>query len=411
MKPTFKEKVTAAKALILKMYLDGEDNRDWAVAFSGGKDSTAVTGLMVSVIAALPKEKRTRKIHCVMSNTVVENPLVHDHMEEQARLINAYCEKHELPITVSVVSRDLEESYFVKVLGLGYPLPMSNGKNRWCTDRLKIKPQNEHLKEIDPSYILTGVRDAESAARAKSIDKWRISEFIGDHVDLKQSHTFNPIVNWTIQDVWKFLEMDGLPWGSTLSVRTIYKDATGECGFSNPEGTEKAGVEVCGARHGCWLCPVILKDKSTEKMSEKHTWLEPLTEWRMTQLKVYGKHVPNRPEGMKRPERSAMLRKQEEVNLQIKIETKSGHMRNGKKLKDGDGTLTVHARKYLFEKLLETEALVNRMRKWDGLERISLISFEEMEMIQKMWNEDTIERPYLIGEPLSDIAITLIEGE
>lgn len=389
------ELVTGTKALIMSMYLDETDTRPWCVAFSGGKDSTALMGLVVSVIEALPPDKRKREIYGVMSDTIVENPLVQIHMEQQAKLINAYCGEKRLPVSVTKVSRKTKESYFVKIMGLGYFLPMNNGKGRWCTSRLKIRPQNEFMKEKDPSYILTGVRHAESTNRSKSIDKWHISEFIGNHVDLK-ALTFNPLVNWTVQDVWKFLEMEGLSWGSTLSVRTIYKDATGECGFTNPEGTEKKGVEVCGARHGCWLCPVILKDKSTEKMSEKHDWLEPLTEWRQLQLRVYG---------------NFRLKADMEKQVSIRLATKSGTKRDGRPLKPGQGTLTVHARKYLLEKLLETEALVNRIRKLDKLEPIKLISQEEINLIYELMEDDMRNKPYLTGELLSKPIIDMIEGE
>lgn len=390
------ELVAATKAVIMMMYLDEADQKPWAIAFSGGKDSTAAAGLVISVIEALPKERWTRRVYLTMSNTIVENPLVHAHMEDQANAINKYCEKHGLPVSVTVVQRELKESYFVKVLGLGYPLPLNNGRGRWCTDRLKIQPQNKFLKEINPSFIVTGVRKAESGARAKSIDKWSISEFIGDHVNMKESNTFNPLVNWTITDVWKYLEMEGLPWGSTLSVRTIYKDATGECGFTNPEGTEDKSVEVCGARHGCWLCPVVLKDRSTEKMSEKHEWLEPLTEWRVKQLRVYGAEHHSKKAFKERNER-------------IKAFTKAGYNRKGKKMEIGQGTLTVKARKYLLNSLLETEGYVNRFRKQDGLDPINLISQEEVTLIQELWKDDELNRPYLIGEPLPEEIVELFE--
>lgn len=391
-----KQLVAGTKSVILKMYLDETDKRDWAVAFSGGKDSTAVMGLVVSVIESLPKEKRTRKIHGVMSDTIIENPLVQAHMTKQARLINNYCEKQDLPISVTQVHRELKESYFVKVLGLGYPLPLNNGRGRWCTHRLKIQPQDRHLKEINPSYILTGVRKSESTSRANSIEKWSISEFIGNHVSLKDRNTFNPIVNWAVQDVWKYLEMEGLSWGSTLSVRTIYKDATGECGFTNPEEVDKKAVEVCGARHGCWLCPVILKDKSTEKMSEKHEWLEPLTEWRMLQLKTYGAYNHSR-------------KAYKEINEKIKATTKAGYNRKGTKMNVGQGTLTLNTRKYLMDELLATEKLVNRLRGYLNLEPITLISDEEIEMIKELWEDDQENRPYLVGEKLSKELIERIE--
>jgi DNA sulfur modification protein DndC len=389
--------VLATKAIIMEMYLNQEDKRDWAVAFSGGKDSTAVMGLVVSVLESLPKEKRTRRIHAVMSDTEMENPLVQEHMHHQSNLINIYAKNKDIPINVTVVSRELKESYFVKVMGLGYPLPMSNGKARWCTHRLKIQPQDKHLKEINPSYILTGVRKAESTSRANSIEKWSISEFIGNHVSLKDRNTFNPLVNWTIQDVWRYLEMEGLSWGSTLSVRTIYKDATGECGFTNPEEVGKKSVEVCGARHGCWNCPVILKDKSTEKMSEKHLWLEPLTEWRTLQLRIYGS-LNHSKKAFK------------ERNQQIKLVTKAGYNRKGVEMEKGQGTLTVRAREYLLSSLLETESLVNRMRKLSKLEPIKLISNEEVELIKKYWKDDQENKPYLIGNSLEPI-MNLIEGE
>jgi DNA sulfur modification protein DndC len=384
------ELVAATKAVIMKMYLDEEDKRPWALSYSGGKDSTAAMGLVVSVIEALPPEKRWRKVFGAMADTIVETPLVKEHMETQARLINKYCEEKNLPVNVTIVKRPLRESYFVKTLGLGYFLPLNNGQGRWCTDRLKIQPQTKYLNSVNPSFIITGVRHAESSSRSKSIDKWKISEFIGNHVNMKESKTFNPIVNWTVQDVWKFLELEGLSWGSTLSVRQIYKDATGECGFTNPEGTEKKGVEVCGARHGCWLCPVILKDKSTEKMSEKHAWLEPLTDWRQTQLRVYGVFNHKRKAQM-------------EINAKIKAVTKSGFTRGGRKMKEGQGNLTIEARKFLFDRLMETQKYYNRLRGYQGLPEDKLISEEEIELIKKHWQEDEEERPYLKGQPLDEI--------
>jgi DNA sulfur modification protein DndC len=253
------------------------------------------------------------------------------------------------------------------------------------------------LKEVNPSYVVTGVRKAESSMRAKSIDKWSISEFIGDHVNMKESHTFNPLVNWTITDVWKYLEMEGLPWGSTLSVRSIYRDATGECGFTNPEGTEDKSVEVCGARHGCWLCPVVLKDRSTEKMSEKHAWMEPLTEWRLTQLKVYGAY--NHSKKARKP-----------INSYIKQHTKAGYNRKGKKMEIGQGSLTVEARKYLFDQLIETEKTLNRLRAWQGLEPLQLIQADEIDLIKQLWADDLENRPYLTGEKLPKEVIELIES-
>ena len=396
----------ATKAYIMKMYLNKNDKRSWAVAYSGGKDSTAVLGLLVSVMKSLPKDELKRKIYIVMSNTAMENPLVDEHMYEQATLIKKYVKENYLPIKIKVVQREIKESYFVKVLGLGYPLPLNNGGGRWCTGRLKIGPQNEQLKKVNPSYILTGVRLSESESRKKSIEKWQIDEFIGGHA-LKDTNTFNPIIHWTVEDVWRFLEYEGLEWGSTMSVRTIYKDATGECGFSNPIGVEKKSVEVCGARHGCWTCPVILNDKSTEKMSEKHIWMQPLTYWRELQLKVYGNYkaqyeTPYREASKEDKQKQRVNNKKvREQNEFITLRTKAGYNRKGTRMKDGQGTLTLKARMLLLKELLEVEKMVNRLRKQNNLDsNLKLISDDEIKLIKKYWKTDKEENSYLIDNAL-----------
>jgi DNA sulfur modification protein DndC len=94
---TYHEKLAEARAYLLEMYLDESDQRDWAVAWSGGKDSTAVMGVLVSTLEALPAEKRTRRVHVVMSDTVVENPVLETYMHDQVAKLTAYV-KREGPI-------------------------------------------------------------------------------------------------------------------------------------------------------------------------------------------------------------------------------------------------------------------------------------------------------------------------
>lgn len=386
-RPSVAELSMGSKAVIMSKYLDESDPQDWALGYSGGKDSTALLDLVVKSITSVPPEKRTRKVHVRAANTAQENPLVHEHMVEQVRLVRKYIMRHHLPMTIEIVQRPLEDSYFYLVLGKGYPLPSQNGSGRWCTDRLKIQPQKKAMETVEPSFILTGVRKSESAQRAKSIEKWAVDEFVGEHANMKNSRTFNPLIHWTVEDIWKYLAMEGLSWGSTLSVRTIYKDATGECGFTNPMGVEKKSVEVCGARHGCWNCPVITKDRSTEKMSEKHTWMEPLTEWRETQLRVHG--------------RFGSKKLNDTIGAEVLKVTKSGYRRNlskkikkpGKRMKDGQGCLTLPARQYLFDRLIETEKMMNRLRAMQGLSPLRLITDEEIQKIKEQWEKDLQDDP------------------
>lgn len=411
----YKQKYAEAVAYLLELYLDERDRRPWAVALSGGKDSTTVVGILLAALDMLPPEKQWRKIHVVMSDTVVENPVLQTYMHDQVSKLQVYVQRKGLPIEVSLVQRKLEHSYFVLTLGRGYFMPQNNGRGRWCTDRLKITPQNEKLREINPSFILIGTRLSESTKREQSINKWLISDRIGDHVSLPDTKTFMVIVDWTIDDVWNYLGENKLGWTSTAAVRTLYKEATGECGINNPKGVEAKAkaMEGCGARFGCWLCPVVMTDRSTEEMSKTHAWMEPLTEWRETQVKVYGSFKPAKPKGQSRADRSRDLRRAEAISEQINVITKSGYNRAGKRMKDGQGTFTVEARKWLFERLIDTQNLVNRLRAYDGLAPISLISAEEIGLILATWAQDERDYPHLVtnaaGKPISKL-LDLTEG-
>lgn len=415
----YHDKLAEAQAHVLKLYTDPSDERDWAVAWSGGKDSTATLGILVNAIEALPKEKRTRKVHAVMSDTKTENPELEVYMHDQVAKLNAYCKRKELPIEAHIVSRPIEQSYFVLTLGRGYFMPLNNGQGRWCTDRLKIQPSNRKLAEINPSFLLIGTRMSESAKRRASIEKWtedpEVDAKIGGHASLPDTKTFMAIVDFDIDDVWRYLSENRLGWSSTAEVRRLYKEATGECGINNPKGVEAKAkdMEGCGARFGCWLCPVVMNDRSTEAMAKSHHWMEPLTEWRETQMKVYGNYKPMRPAGQKRKERSRALRFQEAINERINLITKAGYNRQGKRMKDGQGTFTLEARKYLFERLMETQDLVNRMRQMQRLEPLELISDEEVAKIKELWAEDERDYPHVLtnagGYAISELE-RLVDG-
>ena len=394
----FINKLVSTRLEIMELYTDDKDDKEWVVAWSGGKDSTVTLGLVTEVIRALPPENRKRRVRVIMSDTKVENPILATYMRDQVDLFNQYAERERLPMSAEIVTRPVNQSYFVLTLGRGYFLPMRNGRGRWCTGRLKIDPSNAKFNEIKPSYKVVGTRSSESTARAASIDRFRTSHKIAEDASSSDTMLFMPIVDWTVDEVWEYLRMDNLGWSSTRPVRDLYKDATGECGISNPKGVESKAqaMEACGARFGCWLCPVITSDRSTEEMSITYRWMEPLTEWRELQMKVYGDFKPQRPEGQPRKERSKVLRKWETINEQVKLITKAGYNRAGKRMKDGQGTLTVEARRYLFDRLLETQDAVNKLRADEGLSSIKLISDEEISIIKTTWKDDERNYPHLI---------------
>ena len=71
-----------------------------------------------------------------------------------------------------IIYPKVEDSFWSKVIGLGYPTPEPPGF-RWCTERLKINPMNaytiEKIQRNGEIVLLLGVRKAESTYRANHI--------------------------------------------------------------------------------------------------------------------------------------------------------------------------------------------------------------------------------------------------
>ncbi|MFC3802829.1 phosphoadenosine phosphosulfate reductase family protein [Cohnella sp. GCM10012308] len=368
-------RVMATVAEIAEQYCDPNTGQQpWAISWSGGKDSTTVLVLVCRTLQMLPATKRTRPVHVIMSDTKIENPILEDYMHRQVGAVNGWARWAKLPITAEIVSRKAKRSFWVGILGWGWTLP-TNGDDRYCTHALKIEPQNLRLAEIDPCLQLIGSRSEESTRRAATIDKYREergSRFtVSPYSDGRR--IYMPIVDYTTDEVWQIL-LNPLPWGQSEEIRKLYKDATGECALINPGGSVKA-TQACGARFGCWVCPPITRDRSTENMAVKYEWMKPLTEWRQLLKDV---HNPK-----KHPE------------------LRSGYRRNRTPMGPGKGCLAIHARKYLLDRLLQTQEDVNRLRELDEnpLHRapIALISEDEVEMIREAWAEDEAKRPWLIN--------------
>src|SRR5690349_3411617 len=52
------------------------DSVPWVVGYSGGKDSTAVLQLVWLALAGLAPKQRTKPVHVISTDTLVENPVV-----------------------------------------------------------------------------------------------------------------------------------------------------------------------------------------------------------------------------------------------------------------------------------------------------------------------------------------------
>jgi DNA sulfur modification protein DndC len=268
---------------IIDQYLNDDNPRPWIIGFSGGKDSTMLLQLVWQSILKIDPILRSRNIYVVCNDTLVENPKIAQFINITLQNIQKAAASQNLPITVHQTTPRLEDTFWVNLLGKGYPAP--NNTFRWCTDRLKINPTTEFIKnkisEVGEAIILLGTRSDESANRAKSIANSKIhieSERLRRHV-LPNAFVFSPISEVLTDELWTYLLQVNPPWGGThRELITLYRNATGgDCPLVIDTTTPSCGQ----SRFGCWVCSVVKRDKSMEALIDNgEEWMEPLVEFR-----------------------------------------------------------------------------------------------------------------------------------
>lgn len=256
----------------------------WIIGYSGGKDSTLVAHLAFEMLMALPPSERKRQVHIVANDTLVESPLVVQHIIDSITEIENAALAFGLPVVTKITRPAPDQSFWVNLIGRGYPSP--NRSFRWCTDRMKILPTSRYIKSLADTagqvILLLGVRRSESATRAASVGRYDNGERLNKHNDLLGCMVFRPIVELDTDDVWEFLALNEPPWGgSHLKLIGLYREASGgEC----PVVTSKEDAPSCGttsSRFGCWTCTVVEKDRSLEGFVESgYAEFSPLLDFR-----------------------------------------------------------------------------------------------------------------------------------
>lgn len=268
--------------------LYGADGIPWVIGYSGGKDSTATLQLVWYALKQLPEEERKRKpVHVISTDTLVESPVIAKWVERSLDYIRKESEEQKMPFEVHRLTPKVNETFWVNLLGRGYPYPRAT--MRWCTDRLKIKPSNDFIKSVVSEYgeaiLLLGTRKEESAHRAQNMERYeklRVREYLSPNGSLQNGLVFSPLEKWTSQDVWFFLMQYSNPWNfDNKELLNLYRGATEdtECPIVTDLSTPSCG----NSRFGCWMCTLVEKDKSMEAMivnDEQKAWMMPLLKLR-----------------------------------------------------------------------------------------------------------------------------------
>lgn len=280
-----KEEIENLKDTIRALYL--ADDIPWVIGYSGGKDSTATLQLVWMSLKEMNPERLKKPVHIINTDTLVESPIISKWVEHSLEIMQNSANDQNLPFITHRLTPETNNTFWVNLIGRGYPFPRK--KLRWCTDRLKIQPVNNFIKnkivEHGEIILVIGTRKAESTNRARTMAKYeklRVRELLSPNPTLANELVFSPLENWKDDDVWIFLMQYKNPWGlSNHELQTLYMSATedNEC----PMMVDK-DLPSCGkSRFGCWVCTMVEKDKSMEAMisnDDEKAWMTPLLEFR-----------------------------------------------------------------------------------------------------------------------------------
>jgi DNA sulfur modification protein DndC len=375
------------------------DQIPWVVGYSGGKDSTATLQLIWMALSRLSASDRHKPVHVISTDTLVENPIVASWVGKSLEQIKTEAEIQGLPIYSHRLTPKTADTFWVNLIGKGYPAPKT--KFRWCTERLKIKPSNEFIKNVvkenGEAIVVLGTRRAESSNRARSMDKMsqkQTREKLSVRPHLINSLVYSPIEHWSNDDVWLFLMQVSNPWNfNNKDLLTMYKGASadGECPLVVDSTTPSCG----DSRFGCWVCTVVDKDKSMSAMvqndDEKH-WMKPLLELR--------NELDPRDETGNRNDRH--LRDFRRTNGVVSLHNDT----------NVPGPYTQEARENWLRKILSVQKWI-RENGPDSVRDLELITMPELKEIRRTWVidkheiEDTLPRIFqeMTGEPFEDAAL------
>lgn len=387
----YSKAIAAVMDEIRALYLS--DDTPWVIGYSGGKDSTAVTQLIWMALADLKGDARKRKpVYVITTDTLVENPVVALWVRSSLDVLKKSAERENLPFNVELLEPKLDESFWVNLIGKGYPAPRPGF--RWCTERLKIKPSSRFIERTAGRYgeaiLFLGARKAESAARSASLDRRQVvsKDGLTAHPHLVNTLVCAPIQEWSNDDVWTFLMRSPNPWGhSNKDLMALYRGATedNECPIVVDTSTASCG----NSRFGCWVCTLVDQDKSMKAMIQNDvdkSWMRPLLDLR-NELDF----------------RSEAARKLDTERREFR------RLRGAPQLnrtQDGlvPGPYTQQARGYWLRRLLQAQKDIQiNPEAPPHVRNIQLISQAELAAIRRIWVEDKHEIEDLLPQIYAEV--------
>jgi DNA sulfur modification protein DndC len=347
--------------------------RHWAIAYSGGKDSSALVSVVLWLIAQ-GRIIAPESLTVLYSDTRQEIPPLEIGAKKTLETVlqKGYIARIVLP--------DLDNRYFVYMLGRGVP-PPNNNTLRWCTAKIKIEPMINALKTLRDEHgekflMLTGVRIGESVIRDTRIALScnRNAAECGQGWFQKTTpksvaDTLAPLLHWRVCHIWDWLLFEApaiIP--SVMFVAQVY-------------GGEAA--EEIHARTGCIGCPLASKDLALDHVLSIPEWsyLQPLKRMRPLYIEL----------------RSFRHRKQKDGER-----NKNGNYSSHPSRK---GPLILEAREWALGEVLGVQNEINARADKLGKPMIDLINAEEERRIRELITLRTYPQRWSDADPNADILI------
>lgn len=364
--------------------------RDWAIAWSGGKDSSALLACVVWLIET-GQVRRPESLVVMYADTRMELPplaIAATTIQTELRRRDIACE---------TVLGPLDERFWVYMLGRGVPPPKNDF--RWCTSQMKIEPMERALASLrartgNKILMLTGVRLGESARRNETISVacgrdgaecgqgWlhlspdkknlnNINQYFVPSADDGITDTLAPILHWRTCLVWDWLTADG---------RRKHRFPTSEIAFAYDAGEYGDRVET-SARTGCICCPLASDDHALRRIIRQPSWahLAPLFELRTLWLEL-------RKPGRRLRKPGGEARKDGTLS------------RNQNRM----GPLTLDTRRWALDFVLDLQRRVNVAAAGAGRPALDILNAEEESRIRELIDANTWPQRWSGNEPVAD---------
>lgn len=349
----------------------------WAIAFSGGKDSSALLAVVIYLIVT-GRVPRPQTLTVLRSDTRMELPP----LDITARRIMD--EVAKAGFTATPVMPTMDDRFFVYMLGRGVPPPSNTF--RWCTGQLKVEPMLAALKGLRDTYgekflMLTGVRIGESAARDSRIamacgknnsecgQGW-FQEATPEAV----ADTLAPILHWRLCHVWNWLtDFEAEHGFSTRFIAAVY---------GQDENLETH------ARTGCVGCNLASRDFALEEIIRRPQWkqYQPLMGLRPLYAELKKPHNRLRKDGSEKRKDGKLVANPCRMGP-LTFEARRMGLARVKDIQNRAGVDLINAdEESRILKLIEAKTWPNG---WDGAEPLASLPFENV-------NKDGSVQPNLL---------------